>query len=530
MQTNDAINHRINHVLRPYTFQPEVLKSTFHCLKLKPNKIQRIQVSGDEIISVNQQSIAYPTDSALIKPSDFKHYQGDNYDDADSPVKGEDRCAHIELLCRPIIINLREDNIDTNTQQLTMHEIAYFKQMGQNATLFIHGYNIALGKFPRMVIGIQSIKKVFMENYNCYGLLIDPILNESRRTFYRHGKMILDHFGCSFSNNQPVAFKNYDLNGTGAYEWFLHMEDNLNVATGQFYRNNYLKYTRMIHVTWSGDVGVLNYMAAEDKADIAAKKLIKVIRQLIAHDIEVNVIAHSLGSRILLSVMNDIGQQHKYEIINHVFLWQAAVPNTALSNNVNKDTTIKNNGHFPDAYKAAKKITVLFSRRDKVLKKDYYLANVLGISPEKLNDESALDYLAKRNAKRQLLSNRKLKIYRRLLKHVLKLMLIHQHRGLLFKKLPHANIKHLIEIDHALNKIYSVSGKVTQALGYTGPDMTDKLMQALAKQKKLILADTTEFVAEHSAMKTPTEKIMENVYRKWIVGGSGIKTFGVYQL
>src|SRR5690606_10905025 len=90
------------------------------------------------------------------------------------------------------------------------------------------------------------------------------------------------------------------LNGSGAHHWYLHMEDNLNRATGRFDRSDYSKYTRLIHLAWSGDVSSLDYMTAETRANKAGFGLARVIDQLTAEGIAVNIIAHSLGNRVLL--------------------------------------------------------------------------------------------------------------------------------------------------------------------------------------------------------------------------------------
>jgi hypothetical protein len=520
---NPVDTQHLSHIVAPSVYSQDKLKPSYHCVRqIKSN--QSFKINQAEIIAVNSKPVAYPLDTVSIKKQHFKVYSSEMDDDVNAPIRGRDYCVNIDVLCPPILVNLRENSTQM-TACLAPYEIDYFKRRGKNVVLFIHGYNVPFGDYPRQIVGIKQTKKIFIEPYNRHGVEFDPILAGSCRTFYRSEKMIADHFHYQFHQEALLKIKNYALNGTGACAWFIHMEDNLNLSTNHFSRNNYLDYMRVLHVTWSGDVGALNYMAAEDKADQAAKKLVGVIEQLAHHCLEIYVIAHSLGNRLLLQTMNTLGKQDKKEILSHVFLWQAAVPNTALSNDISRDTTVKNNGHFPYAYLAAKKITVLFSRRDAVLKKDYYLANILGVSPKMLNDESALNQLAKQNSKRRLFSNRKVKIYRRFLKHFLKLIFIHQNTASAVWK-----IKHLKQIDHCLNNIYRMSGNVSHALGYSGVDPNDPLMKQLISRQKLIIADTTPYIYGHSAMKIPNQAIIKHVYQRWIMGQSGIKVFGRYHL
>jgi len=521
-----------------YDYKPDRLKQKFHNLGVNgKNKVNTIQIKKTEIIRVNKKIIPYPCDTVEIKPGDFKVYQGSDYDDLDSPLVGEESCVKLDTLFPPIIINLREDaNDHYKRETLRPHEIKYFKLMGNNATIFIHGYNVPYGQFPKQISGLTDIREEALYPTTQIVCKATPILNTSNRTFYRTSRMIGNHFGYT---NELFLLRGFEalegsdtsdpINGTEAHNWFIHMEDNLNYATGQFHRNNYMKYTRIINVAWSGDVGELNYMDAEKPADRAGRRLVKLIEQLHQEGIEINIIAHSLGNRVLLTAMNKLGEMNKKDIIEHVFLWEAAVPNTALSNDPKKDTTVKQNRHFEHATEAAKKITVLYSKHDGTLWTAYYLANVLSIAPDKLTNETYIDKLLKKQSMWRRMQKSKTDNLAALLR-----LLGEAYVDLApsqFSLLPFwPKYDKIIALQSKMDKLYNESGdRVALALGYAGPDKTT--IQKLGD--KLIPANTTQWIGGHSAMKIPTPAVMKHVYQTWIITnskGKGMHKFGQYKL
>ena len=81
------------------------------------------------------------------------------------------------------------------------------------------------------------------------------------------------------------------LNGTDDHNWWIHMEDNLNHATGQFDRKNYLPYTRVINVAWPGDPKFSgDYLVANQSSVEPGRRLAKLLKQLKQHDIKINII------------------------------------------------------------------------------------------------------------------------------------------------------------------------------------------------------------------------------------------------
>jgi hypothetical protein len=89
------------------------------------------------------------------------------------------------------------------------------------------------------------------------------------------------------------------------------------------------------------------------------------MRQLKAEDIQVKVITHSLGARVLLTALNLLGDRDEAPI-DQAFLWQPAVEQYALSE---ADTDQDRLGHecFPQAHKGVKRLVVLHSEGDGIL-------------------------------------------------------------------------------------------------------------------------------------------------------------------
>ena len=245
-------------------------------------------------------------------------------------------------------------------------------------------------------------------------------------------------------------------------------------------------------------------MSTEAPADKAGRKLRYVIKELKnTYQLNMNVIAHSLGNRVLLTAMNELGKRDGRDFIDHAFLWEAAVPCTALSNDPSKDTTLKQNGHFENAYKAAKKITVLYSHWDWVLGLSYPLATYLGMTPYEAL--ARMDHLAIQT----FLSDERARNGWEMPTYLDQLFA--QEGSALLQK-PHQK--------------YGRSD-MNEALGYAGPDADTK--QRLEKIGKLISANTTQWIHSHSAMRRPTPAIMKHVYEKWIMNKKrGLEKFGRY--
>ncbi|BCA78410.1 alpha/beta hydrolase [Desulfuromonas sp. AOP6] len=485
-----------------------------------------------------------PTASPVFRPGCFKkRYQ-----------------FKIRHLSPPVIVNLREDAnpaLDSNARDhLRPEEIRYFKENGNNAVIFIHGFNVEYGQYSHHVElsrwGFDTIRNRPMEPKIIY--------SSKPANTYRDLEVLKNQYA-HWQVENPNLFNDIamaDLNGTGAHAWYLHMEDNLNRATGQFDRTNYQKYSRMIHLAWSGDVFALDYMAAETTANKAGFGLVRLVDQLASEGISVNIIAHSLGNRVLLVAMNILGQMRgRHESIAHAFMWQPAVPDTALSNDPERDTSVLRNWNFVHAHRAAKKIVVLYSSQDNILgpyqDKDsrredweagqhgevrsgqiggiYRIATSAGVPGTQLFYAPwSVSALYARN----LLKDNLPKIEQALHEEIAK-----DTNGLFNeshipiwppKVLPALGA--LIYLCHMSREMADDAMKTFRALaradyevkqprpamGYGGPEIdSDLFIQRLVREEKILPVDQSLWLFDHSGMKVPSDLLFEKVYQEEIM-------------
>ena len=332
-------------------------------------------------------------------------------------TKQKTRTIFLTILHPPIILDFCDNT--TSTKKITDNQLKYFKGKGNNATIFIHGFNIPKGGFAKQKIIDQLAKEINMlpDNSN-YAFALQKyhnLFNDSVDSTIYHSpeipssivnvnkkltKDIKPYFNPPYIKSIEVfensliikldAHINYFAeitNGTGACNWLIHMEDNFNQSTKQFDRSDYRPFTRFINIFWPSDIGSpLNYMQAVTNANQTGKQLIPLIQQLHQENITVNIVAHSAGNVVLLQLMNLLGKQ-KISALSHVFLWQPAVPNDALSNILRKNNK---NYNYPYAYQSAKKIIVLFSKNDNILGAcDHGIFNTLCMLRSKLMDPAA---------------------------------------------------------------------------------------------------------------------------------------------
>lgn len=243
-----------------------------------------------------------------------------------------DNTVEITLLPPSIVIDCRPH---AQNPALSSEQLAYLQANGNNATLFIHGFDVPVG---------------------AYGLVQLAYQNSLASTLYREPT--------DYLINGAI---DPDINGSGAYNWFVCMEHNLNVACG-FDGKDYSKYTRIIGIIWNGDPpSILDYIVAVKNASGAANHLIVLLKQLLQHKISINVMAHSLGNQVMLNSLELLGQDAAYaQSIEHVVMWEAAVPDNSFSDPaVNED--FSKDYRFPNAHKAMKKVTAFYSQHDNVL-------------------------------------------------------------------------------------------------------------------------------------------------------------------
>lgn len=342
------------------------------------------------VIAINNQPIA-ATDCINLQGSDFTKMP--NYQD-----KGNNTCypMTITVLQPALFFNFRQDNYLhslTDAEQqiyntikqyyaalqawndqadcLTADEIQYFKKNGNNATIFIHGFNVPTGNFAKGITWEQELNlfnstPVFVESNYDATLYIDEdsFSNDCKQAFLNYAPNIKNQLAC--------------LVGTDAHRWLVCMEKNLNAAAGML-ANDYRKYSRLIFINWQSDpICAYDYMAATCLTQFPAKKTIRIIQQLAKAGIKINIMAHSLGSAVLMNILDQC--QTLNIIVDHAFLWQSALPKDVfdpsprwyfpMPNKKNPrqlDPILPYSYNYANACDAANTITVLFSQDDNVL-------------------------------------------------------------------------------------------------------------------------------------------------------------------
>lgn len=305
------------------------------------------------------------------------------------------RTIYITVLSSPVIINLRDKQ--TNNKILTATQLNYFKKKGNNATIFIHGFNIPTGKYAQYKLANQLAQEMSvlprnslyefnsttkLDTKQLYATICQhknltyPIANLAKNiphniTPYLNPLHItpIKIVGISFilKLNNYTDYLEEIANGTGAYNWFNHMEDNLNRATNQFNGTDYRTFTRLINISWPGNPNLpINYMEAINNATKLGIQLLPLIKQLENANITINIFAHSAGNVLLLKLLDLLGKQNRSSI-SHAFLWEPAVPNSALANSPLNNKHDRAMYYYPNAHKAATKFIILYSKCDNIL-------------------------------------------------------------------------------------------------------------------------------------------------------------------
>jgi type VI secretion system secreted protein VgrG len=513
---------------------PQAVGSVTLSATAKPNELS---LSDSEIISLNSRTLPYPVSHVAINASDWQ--DANAHDLPKQTLTPGDKQLTITTLFPPIIKNLRQTTKNNASQALlTEAELAYFKHHGNNAMVFIHGFNVKWGAFPH-TIDTLKVSTINEPNFNLgqYAAtqplsVADITYGANYRSVYCNADILTKLYPNAGINLQalPVELQTTEdhdsLNGSDAHNWFIHMEDNLNLATNQFQRDDYSQYTRCIHIAWAGDVSALNYLDAEPKADKAGEHLVALLEQLHNAGIAINAIAHSLGNRVLLRAMSILGSQGKPDIIDHTFLWEAAVPTTALSSNDRQTLLDSPADRFLHASDAAKKITVLFSKHDDVLKEAYYFAKYSGLTLHNIPER----YWARVSFE---------------MKHNISMAEIRKAHQALFTEQRCLGMVNQTQQTPLLQQRYheacqAVYAKMAEyheqetiaALGFDGLDSEineDAQVTQLVKDKKIMRANMTPYSTGHSYMRIPSAEVMKRGYQKWIITKSNPDmNFGLY--
>jgi hypothetical protein len=306
----------------------------------------------------------------------------------------------ITILAPPRICNFRADADPTlpgSDGFLTAAEIDMIQRTGNSITLFVHGFNVPPGEWGRYIQNIVYSKNFWRDIEAEYFSLGMPtskqassVLATTPCTVRREPKQLQQQFP-EFDPTPPQSdpwlsdeIEQGKFNATEAYHWLLQLEHYLNQVAG-FDGKHYQQFRRLLLILWQGDPkNPADYMSAVGASKQAGASLSLLLQQLIAAGIKINVIAHSLGNAVLLTALNNLGLVDVDRFtakVEHVFLWDAAVPNDTLFDcqvpkNIATDPTQlaqvslhcqRNRWFLPYAMCITKKVTVLYSQNDNVL-------------------------------------------------------------------------------------------------------------------------------------------------------------------
>lgn len=270
----------------------------------------------------------------------------------------------------PISINLRDDMALPEADLLSDEQLEQLRLAGNNATLFLHGYNVPLGQHgvfaswdKRTDISAQPL--LTTAHTASSATILQDVDMVNIQVPVNRG-YVASNLYYTPTENGSDEYRDAYCNGSGAYNWFVHMEHRLNLAAGMN-EEDWRPYTRMVGIAWLGDTGSVDFFQAELNAMAAGRRLVALLEQLNDAGIAINIISHSLGARVVLTALNILGEQDRPQWIDNIYLWEPAVADNALVNDAAQDSHPLGMGVFPDAHKAVKKVVVLHSEEDGIL-------------------------------------------------------------------------------------------------------------------------------------------------------------------
>ncbi|GHA93482.1 alpha/beta hydrolase [Modicisalibacter luteus] len=268
----------------------------------------------------------------------------------------------------PILVNLRTPAPD-GVDRLSDSTIDQLRLNGNNATIFVHGYNVPHGDWAR-----------FTRDADLSGL---ATTQSGTLRLVPSGSAAM----ATLCQSEAIDADERGLNGSGACNWLMNMEYQLNRAAG-LPDDDWRQYTRIVGVFWPGDTGTTEFIEAEFAAMKSGRRLVNILVQLIEAGITINLISHSLGARVVLTALNILGAHGMRQRIDNLFLWEPAVADNALSpdtpftdvpprgtgfdvGNVTdspaREVHPLGMGTFPTAHLATKNVVVLHSHEDGIL-------------------------------------------------------------------------------------------------------------------------------------------------------------------
>ncbi|TDX31734.1 alpha/beta hydrolase family protein DUF900 [Modicisalibacter xianhensis] len=268
----------------------------------------------------------------------------------------------------PLVVDLRAPTPD-GVDRLSHQEIEQLRLNGNNATIFVHGYNVPHGDWAR-----------FTHDADLSGL---AATQPGTPRLVPSGSAAM----ATLCQSEAIDADERELNGSGACNWLVNMEYQLNRAAGMP-DEDWRQYTRIVGVFWPGDTGTTEFIEAEFAAMKSGRRLVNILVQMIEAGITINLISHSLGARVVLTALNILGAHGMRQRIDNLFLWEPAVADNALSPDTPfTDRPARNDdpergslthgparevhplgmGTFPTAHLATKNVVVLHSHEDGIL-------------------------------------------------------------------------------------------------------------------------------------------------------------------
>ncbi|MCS2609458.1 alpha/beta hydrolase [Halomonas dongshanensis] len=282
----------------------------------------------------------------------------------------EETTIQAAYLPPPISINLRDEKTTPEDDLLSEDQLEQLQLAGNNATLFLHGYNVPLGEYGTFASWEQhsdiDTPSLVTNAHTASRATILQDIEKVEMPVSITGRYTASNAYHTPTENRPDNVREAHCNGSGARNWFVHMEYQLNRAAGMT-EEDWQPYTRMVSIAWFGDTGSVDFFQAELNAMAAGRRLVALLEQLNEAGIAINIISHSLGARVVLTALNILGEQERHQWVDNLYLWQPAVADNALVNDASQDSHPLGMGVFPDAHKAARKIVVLQSQQDGIL-------------------------------------------------------------------------------------------------------------------------------------------------------------------
>jgi hypothetical protein len=331
-----------------------------------------VTLRGAEAIEIAGKKLPFPSNTITTQTSDYQTVpQGHS-----TGIQANHKLLEAKQLFPPIFLDWNDPEVTPIENPLSQDQIDYFKAQGHNAFIFVHGYNVGFGDFAQQINNIQLQGDQFEIGWSSKPQTIlrsfDILAKQFPVLYLGRGE------GIAIPDSLQSSDEDHDaLNGSEMHNWLLHIEDNLNRATGQFDGSDYTKYQRIIGIAWKGQIGGMfsdaMFLPAEKQADNTTliEHLSGLLLQLSKAKITINIMAHSLGSRVVLNALQHLGNKGKRNIVEHLFLWDAAVANNALSTDYSAP--------YFHAANVTDKITVLYSQFDRVLEDAYSGDKFLGL-------------------------------------------------------------------------------------------------------------------------------------------------------